>query len=802
MGPAMGVAIVHLVLLVAIVLASYYVIAKRLSKAPKFDFDAARAQPPRRASRVAEASILLIIGGMIWFLNAAYGRVFHVHEFNPALVNRHVIVAIVYGLGVIAIAVIALWRTTPAIILAACLLSMHGLMMNFHNPDLFKRAAPAAPQTPGTLTIMPESNIKGVDVWVNGVYIGKTPAKIPFKDLQEKLPQWNQPEETNEDLIQLPEYYASGVRWDRTSRWMRLSLRPDDFTIGRLREGGASRQNKTDYYIKMRHGEDWGYSTGGYSGAGGGDEYSMTYYMGVTFPDRIKRIDTLLDQVRLADYRPSAEWLRAFESLGDDGLLAMRNAAADEPRMMEAFDAWVDQRYGAVKDSESAWHVLEQIRREAESQKTYSSVSPAGREVERLAPRLDPHRLASICCALIRNYGSVNVTSWNVNGRPEFGYAEGGLNLGARVATSNMGLSSGHGGTLPIGDLPVVHATAILFREGKMSPAERDRIASEIVRRHHDSDSFMRLAVQLNAPSVEQFVLRQNWHEVIPQNWRDRIMFGGNVNRWLNLAARMPGDTGRGFRHKNAELNMQMADEITKHNGVDFRNSPHESDLDFLFVDDKYLANQYWPRYKEKIKYNHLENEWVYLARMDAPPQMFIGALRDAKDSSDLWEGIRILNKFLTPEKSGAIADALIGAIDKNLFDPNLGGRHGSRDDVLRQINTLHRDPRVTAREMLAKLHETGEESENLKLHVGDWLANKEPNHPLVELLARDADPNVRVLVLPVIEADPTPEHRNMLNALLSDSNTTVTAAAHETAKKLNELSLIKPASLADRAGQ
>lgn len=772
----------HLVALIAIVLASYYVIAKRMGKLAACDFDAGSARPPRRAARVAEASILLAIGGVIWLLNSAYGRVFHASQINPALVHRNAIVAIVYGAGVVATAAMALWRTTPAVIFAVCLLSLHGFMMNFHDRDLDKKAA--APAEPGTLTIMPESSAKGVDVWVNGVYLGKTPATIPFKDLQEKLPPWDRPEETDDDFADVPEYRTSSARVNKVSRWMRLTVSHAHFT------GDRQTRKQTHVFVKMRHGEDWGYSTGGYSG--GGDERSMVYYMGVTFPDREKRIEKLLNLARLADYRPSPEWLRAIESYGDDGLLALRNAAAAEPRMMDAIDAWVNQRYGAVTDSDSAWRALEQIRRQAESQKMYSSAGLAGRAVERLAPRLDPHRLAALCCGLIREYGGINLIRWNAAGRPEFGYAEDGLNLAARTQTSSMSFSSGHGGMLPIGDFPIVHATAILFQQGKLETADRDRIAAEIVRRHYDNLSFMRLAVQLNAPSVEQFVLRQDWHEVTPPDWRDRILGRNDVNRWLDLAARLPGGAGRGFRHKNASLIMEMADKI-RFSGIDFMDASRASDLDFLFVDDKYLARQYWPRFREKIAYNYLTNTWGYLACMDAPPDMFVQVLRDAKGREvELWEGTEVLNRYLKPEKCQAVGDALKEAVarEPDLIEP------GPRD----RLDRMRQDPQAQARELLAKLHEPGEESDKLHLYVGDWLAHKEPHHPLAALLARDADPHIRLLFLPVAEAAPTPEHRSLLNALVADKDATVSAAARAVAEKLTALGGVKPADLAARA--
>lgn len=775
--------LIQFVFLLVILFAAVYA-AKRLWQRPAGrDFGPANAPAPSRASRAGESLLILLLGGLTWFLTASTrstgGMLLNLDQLAPAVARANLAAAIVTGVGVVVCALIALRRTIPAVILAVTLLSAYGFILNSGIDFLGREAAKRQAPIPWTIDLK-GTDAKGADLWVNGVHLGKTPVTISLDDFLERVPFWGAPPESvGEDVIAVPEYFPKRIVSSKLTRWIAIEL------PSRPTRGAAPGARGPVYYAKVRSGDDWGYTRGS-SQSTFGDEYAYSS-IGVKFPGRDRRLETLLNQVRLADYRPSADWLSAIETYGLDGWNSLRKAARDEPRMQEVIDAWADAHYdlSQVKDADSAWRVLERIRREAEANRQYTTSSVAGRAIERIAPKLDPERLARVAVEYIRTarYGGYSYSKQE-DGRYEFSYPR-------QERRGGDGLDEQY----PPGAFPVAHAVYAQSLQPDPPAVIQAQIAPALIRWQDKTE----IAAALGGAEVEKYILRRDTYRIEPKDYRDRQYLSnyGYINRWFWIGLHLRGQAGQDFQRQHQNQLFELLDKPTLPNVLEGTLSQEPYDL--LFANG--WGGEYWPRFKARTagQNQFLKIWWEYLVRMDAPPKMFAEALREAHaDNAELRWALEYNGKLLEPERLRAVADAVEQAID---HDPaiikNANDDRQHRETQKDLENFRHNDPQYEARALMAELRGLDRKDGEYPQYVGQWLAEQKPGHPLVGMLAQAPEAALRQKAIPALEAHPTPAGRAQLDRLAADADPGVRAAAQAAIARLGQLARRNPKELA-----
>lgn len=780
--------LIFLIFIVAIA----FVLIRAMSRCVD-NFQPANAPPARLRIRIAETAMIFLASGLLWFvtayLAARNNSLLDIYRLDPAFVRPYVLICALFGVAIAAVSLLALRRAGVAVVAEVVILfSLNAYTDWFFRFDRMKSAR-SNPALTEWIIDLGGTHAKGADLWINGVHLGKTPVRISLKDFLARVPAWNEPTgpfagygqnsskwPSSEDVIEIPRYSKDSVWFEKKTRWAALQ---DPRDIDQPFDS-----KKPVYYARVRLGEEWGYITYGAhnSGTGHGLYNSVETSIGVMFPERDRRIEALLDQLRLADYRPSAEWIDAFNSYGLDGWEALNKAAATEPRMNEAIDAWADARYGArqAADADSAWRVLDKIRRDADQANEYSTSSVAGRAVELVASKLDSERLANTALQLFREHPYWNFSSAN-NDRFEFSTYPG------YHGVTNASLY------LPADGFPILHAIGVQCRGSNPPEIYQRQIVPELIRQRASDERMLRRLESIGGPVIETYILRHDTQQIEPKNFSEHTITAGNnvVNLWFYLATQLRGGTGRDFVKRNKNQILQIADSNKKSylSVDDLQHFPY----DVIFANG--WGGEYFPNFKARVDPHpgRLGTLWGYLVRMDAPPEKWVEVLRNERPFyMDMNQALEV-GRGLKPERLKAVADALQQALAAKPSIVAGVDQKWQRDEIDRMIERLRMlDPQYEAGAVLMKVR-AGERG-----HIAEWLAQQTPPHPLLNMLVRDSDPALRALALPTLEAQPTPEHRKILNQLLKDSDKDVAAAARAIEQKLDALHRRNPAELAD----
>ncbi|MEX1016069.1 MAG: hypothetical protein WDZ31_04920 [Phycisphaeraceae bacterium] len=768
--------------------------------------DLPRAAPsPVRLARLVETVALAALGLVIFALIATEphtsGLLLRLDELPAYVAERQKAAALIAGMGFFGLLLLAAaGRTSSAACLLAGLFVAYAIVLNVTG-----WASP--PRSGGTVvgpvqyTIqLTETNATGADLWVNGVYLGKTPIEMTLAEFHQKVPHWSDPPVDDEPL-QVTQYRRAGTSIREYSPWIRF--RASTLSGGAIGEPEA-------YYARVMLGDEVGYAGGGSSSGSGSGTSSGPHASSsfdVIFPERQRRLDALLNQARLADYQPTAAWFEAMQSYDEDGWLAVRRAAEDEPAMLTVLDAWARWRYDldAVRNAASAWAVFERIGDEAQQAQQYISASVAGHALEQLTPYLDPARLAERAELIIERTGSYRGFTFRMNGRDHLGTSRRPHPPYLGVRTSSYYIGIGAGNELPVRDHVLAHAVwqvdEHLDQRGTATNPLEARLTPALIRRAYGSqpDRPLRMAMRLGGPVIERFLLRMAARQDPPSDdWHDQIhLSGGAVNRWLYLAAHLPGPGGDAFRHTHRDQLFEMAGRIL------VRHSFRDDDLpDYLFMDlhrgASSMAMQYWPRFdnvadQHRHRYDALKGRWQYLIRMEpaSSAAMYVDAWRSyEQDYSWRSEAIQLLGA-LPADKREAVAELLREEVHR-LED------EGDRQYLLRELETL--DPtaarQAEAERFMAQLH-AGELTQAKRTHLVNWLTHEAPRHPLVTMLAEASDPALRRMAVPPLAALPTPGRRVVLEKLAADDDAAVRTAARAAWEQWADLSATDPQTLA-----
>jgi len=767
-----------------------------------------------RTARIVDATVLGVSAAIIIAVAAtrrnAGGLMLMLDELQPQYATANVIMFICAVVGAaVAVFITLLGRAVTGTITMAIVLIGYGFVLNGgdYPRSWFLPKQMADPVVEYTIYTT-GTNVEGAELWVNGVYLGKTPYRGTLDEFEAKVPYWTQPPADYEtDTVEIPRYWPRGSRTAVERRWIRFELpkRPSRPTPG----PGAppSRKEKT-YYARVRYAGQWGLAGSNRGSGGGRFTYRANSHFAVTFPQRQKRLEALLNKARLADYRVGPEWLEAIETYNEDGWIALRKVTDDEPEMMEVLDAWANWRYGLdkVTDEESAWKTFERICREADQQRQYLTPSVAGRAVELLVPKLPRQRLLDMAGTLIRETDWFGFFKWQMNGRLQFGYSQrpGGVYLGGDSGSGSF--AGGRGGSrhLPMTGYPVAHAVWMLY---EIQPAVvRERIVPEIVRWQYKAGPIhpMLAAAYFGGPAIDQFLLRQNWHAEPRQlEWDERLnMSGEEANKWLFLLAYLNDDAGRQFRREHAGAMMNLANEFYRDSNLGWN-----THMDFIFI-DPWLAKEYWPRFsrlaRQKSPDYALETQWQYLLKMGetATATMFVEAWQETNiDLGDYHNAIDLLDQ-LESSTQAEVVKQLVRQVQDH--PENLARMlNDSRQRTEQIISVLeyytHGSKRQREAAALYRNLQEGRptDQERLRKNVPSWLTHAQPDSLLVEMLARSEDSDLRLMVMGALREHPTPEHRRLLEQLLEDPDPAVRTAARDGTAQLKTLAAESPSCYA-----
>ena len=788
----------------------------------------ARAPGANWTWRICEALILAAAGAVVLMLTATHpgtgGLLFRLDELHPDYARVNLVMFVGAAVGLLAAVLIALFRrATLGVIVMTGVLCVYGVLLNAgrYPAEWFVPERFLKPTVRYTINLS-NTNVRGADLWVNGVHLGKTPVTTTLDEFLAKVPDWPDPPEDYEtDKAEMPRHSLYGTSTSRRKRWIRFELSEPSFRWGAdSREPGWRRT----FYARIKYVDEFGLATGGSgsgSRSGGLTRGEVESHFGVIFPQRQARLEALLDKARMDDYQPDIAWFNAIETYDEDGWIALREAADLDPRMFDVLDAWATWRYDLdeVTDEKSAWRAFERICDHADACKQYLTPSVAGRAVELLVLKLPAERLVERAEQLIRATGSLTYTSWRMNGRVQFGRSDrpGGVSLGRHRISGGSSGGRAWLRRLPISGFTVAHAiwtlNDLMVERGDEQPnLIQRRVTPQLVYwRHNNSLPIgMQAAAYFGGPTVDQFLLRKERRrrplDRVPFN--ERMWFhGAHVSRWSYLLANLNDAAGDDYRRRHAERIMDMADRIVQ---SDVDREDMADSCAFLFHDlhrgDDSLAARYWPRYKALVashRTHALRAKWQYLVLMEpvSTTRMYVDAWREFdEDYSWRQEALSELDA-LPPARRQAVIDALLAEVREGpaYAMDTFRTIEGWREYMTRVLEEHATNPYI-ARKVIAELQEDRTNKRPLK--VANWLAHTRPDHPLVRTLAESKDPTWRLMVMGALKEHPTPTNRAILAGLLNDADPAVQVAAKEVDVALRSLAAEDPMAFASAGPQ
>lgn len=777
-----------------------------------------------RASRRAEALILLMVAVAVFVFTATNtstgGRLLTLDQYRFGFAVTNVVAAAVIALVVfVGVFVVLKGRTAIGTIVVIVALWGYGMLFNGPNELLESLAPEGSTIPPSTLIFrMGQTDADCAQLWVNGVRLGTLPYETTFEEFYEKVPYWaekpNEMKDENWDMwLAVPHYSWPGsgsVSYEMP--WARIKLPQEPVHWDERHSHAGKADEERTYYARVKLGDEWGYCSGGSGassrGSGRYSRRSANVHFDFIFPERQKRIEKLLDVARAHDYEPGGDWFVAAETYNSDGWIAAANAMKTEPDMQRLLDAWAVWRYDLdeVSDADMAWAKFEQICDEADRRRYYLTSGVAGRAVELLVSRLDDERLVERAVKLIRGAKQFRWWTWETNGRIQFGYTElsQGLHTGGEMHRERLTGDPRLGG-LPISGYVVAHAVWQLHEMLQAdAPSEwnivQEKVVPEVVRWYPDRRRLLRIACYFGGPQLERYLLRQSWR-IDPEelSWREQMHLpDGVVNVWLYLLVHLRSEAGREFRREHQPAVLDAVDVICRSRVDDYRDVGNE--LRFLYSDleagHSCLAYQYWPRFCKYARTNSrvgeplrpLRFQWAYLLEMEpiSTVEMYLEAWREIEvERSDCSSALRLLGE-LPDKKRRTIAEGLIDHIRKN-GPAKLDGMTSGQmvGEILPYLEAGGMD-QWQARRILDGIVKGGERYTREDVRV--WLAESEPWHPLVKVLADSSDPELRVLMMGAVVSHPTPGNREILGRLLEDPDNVVSAGAQEARANVEEL--------------
>ena len=740
----------------------------------------ASAPKGNKVTRITETTILFSSGliAFIYFGCFNNGLLLHLGRFRPAFATTHIIIA---GIVIVFLLLAALlsWigRVSWAVVLTIVVLFGYSTIIKqaaFNGPGYFMTLlAPENSWEPMVnYTFEVNDGLEGAEIWINGVFVGKTPFEMTGREFHKKVPFLTEP----------PEGFSEKIKTRPKGDWFRMNMLILEENNNRSAGGIYYLPKCEDYYAKLRLEGEWGINGIGTSG-GGGDLYQYDYTVSLrahfSSTDKLEkakreRFENLLQKARLADYQVESQWIETVDTYGENGWRDILRLATDEKEFSDILDKWAQWKYDISENmsQEQASKIFRQICKQAKADSKYNAESRAGKAIELIYDKLDLEDL-------VKKYERVIKNKTRQNTPDSISVMRHAIELWDKKLNSE-------------------NANIPNIIERRISPAL-------LVWREDIEGS-----AALGGADIERYLQREYRRErrisgLELKSKNREYTLGMHLNKSLYHLAFMDSPAARQFRQKHKRQIMELTELIV---GSNFNNS--RKPPEFLFFDldrgEKSLAYQYWPSYSVHVEssfpgwwYDKLKKRWTYLARLGplATEDMYIHCWNISKDLQELMGGylLRAL-QALPHDKIIPITKEIIKELQsvadqkRQKLGLDKNARHYFTEDecVDTAMEYLVQAGDKESLQLLLSKHGQGQNDFAIRRIKRFFQNENMPDYSLIEILARNENPMLRILPLEAIRRFPTANNRKILERLLSDSDEQVRNAAQQVAAELEEI--------------
>lgn len=638
--------------------------------------------------------------------------------------------------------------------------------------------------------------VHGAELWINGVYVGKTPWKGSRTELLDKLPIWKGlPKGEKEQAFRLDDDPEPVFDGDAIG-WAELTV------LNFLRRKNGTQRG--EFYYRIRWGLEWGFNLR--SGSGSNEAAHFCVY----FPERTDRLENLYNQVRLANYTASDEWFEAIDTYGPGQWWHIRELAKAEPGWEQVLNNWARWKYGVDQSitGEEAWQLFHRICSNADREQYYHTADVAGMMVDLIAEKLDPNRLIDMAVPLLPHFRKY-LYGVPRDRTPHYACTDLWIPRDP-LETSVLTVAD----NFPARALPIGHALVRLdaFLDPNGSVTENiieDRLVPQIVL--NARPPLMLLATALGGPDLAKFCIRQENPATATDLGRHPYGVGGmvrgwdGVNKWRYLLAHMDEPKAMQFRNAHRNELLALADTLIEERW----SGDLIAELNFLFEDlhrgPDSLAMRYWPRFV--MRHSRMDREDTakqnieYLLRAEPlpTPAMYVQCFQDypvaeLELDAELYDPL----DRLPPEKQKEVFQALLTALDEHRLGTDYNEEFDEkrmREDLQIRLDHGAEPARIRAIHYMKRL-QNGDKEPRQRVWSISSKSVREPrlNRPLIDRLSVADDPELRILAIEAIRRFATPEYRKLLETLCQDPSPMVRQAAEKTRRELDVLRMT-PAS-------
>ncbi|MBN2182021.1 MAG: hypothetical protein JW715_08905, partial [Sedimentisphaerales bacterium] len=625
-----------------------------------------------RITRITETIILFSAGlaAFIYFGCFNDGLLLQLDKLRPAFAATHIVLAAIV-LVFLLLSVLLSWfgRTSSAAILMTIVFFCYCVILKqapFSGPGYFMTLI--APQDSWEPVVNYEfevdGGLEGAEVWVNGVFLGKTPFEMTGREFHKKVPFLSEP----------PEGYSEKIKNRPEGGWFEFNMVVLEKKESSAGSGIYFLPEFKDYYAKVKFSDEWGRDCTGISG-GRGDFYRFNYTVSLRGnfspteklnKTRQECFESLLQKARLADYHLGTDWLDTLDTYGDKGWRDIQKVATDETGFTGILNEWALWKYGIEKNPnrEQAGIIFGKICDQADAAGKYSRDGYAGRIVELIYDKLNLEDLVNKYESVIENKTSKNPSE------------------SIQVIRHAMELWDKK--------LDAEDPNTPNIIEQKISPA--------LIAWFSDVET----AAVFGGPEVEKYLLRgfqRNDRVSGMELGSDNYVYtmGMHLNKWLYHLSFMDDPAARQFRQTHESQVAELTELIMSSN-FNSRKEPPE----YLFYDldlgENSMAHKYWPSYSVHVEssfpdwwWEKLKKRWQYLNRLGplATEDMYIHSWNISKDLQKSLMGGYLLQalEVLPGDKNIPVTKKIIEEL-QNIADrkrENLGldknARHYFQED-------------------------------------------------------------------------------------------------------------------------
>ena len=646
-------------------------------------------------------------------------------------------------------------------------------------------------------TITVNEDLRGADIWVNDVHLGKSPVTMERDAFLAKVPAWPETPEGMNHVVDATTHSRTSQRfmgWVSNiglTKWMRLPI-PEVSKKELSWQMMPAGNPEGRFYVRVKYGACQGY---GGNARRDSDEVAKGVYravcnLDISFPQCEQRISDLMDWARINDYQVGSDWFTAMESYADRAWRAVESQAyrldweafgplkkqVREPEMETVLDQWATWHYlREVRDPDSAWRAWQTLLREADRTKRYRSDSLQGRAVQLVIRQIDPARFVRWAMTRIKHprfkrffglfvYNNVTPLKYSHRDHPPY------------VITPRPS------------DYVVVDAIRALDtyldqQDNTVPNRVEETLAPALVAWHgHSQFDVLMQAVLWECPVVKPFLLscwQRQQRRPASHRLHANSMEPDDVSLWLFLLAHLRGEPGRQFRAQHEDALQEMATTVLKQQ----RHRHRILNLDFLFleaeIEGECLGLRFWPQFSEFVRsdsqvvpWDHLEVQWQYLLAMEpaSPIEAYVTSWRLTPDKESR-DGALVLLSAIPPAKRELIIATLQQEVSER---PENIKKYGTQEPSPERAKAISR--RLDALRSLSSVQAfvdcfTADSMHNLLQGWGYRTLRNCPRHPYVEGLARSPSDYLKLTAIRVIDRHPIPEHLTLLKTLTTDTS-------------------------------